>query len=122
MNSNGMLSSAYTDDWRWNLEECLVLSEIRNTKCSGHDDHPKRFCAVFSFSPEFLSKLDHAGQRTNQHVGIDASLVGFVDDDYAVAGQKEVVRQLSEQYTVGHELDTCSRRGGSIVTDLVRDS
>ena len=55
-------------------------------------------------------------QVAEQEIDVEASLVGFVDDQRVVARQHPIVLNLGEQDAVGHHLDQCG------VTDAVREA
>ncbi|KAI7092058.1 hypothetical protein KC356_g255 [Hortaea werneckii] len=74
------------------------------------------------FSAKSLTRsTDNARKHSDEDVGIHASFMRFIEDDGGVLRQNEVLTDLTEQNTVGHELDGRLTVDIGIVADLMCD-
>ena len=71
-------------------------------------------------SPPLLPQLDYPAQHTNKDIRVNTPLMRFINDDYRVLVQEEVVCEFTEEHTVGHKLDRCLRGDRRVVPNLVR--
>jgi hypothetical protein len=136
-----MLTSGDVKDGRRSREEGRVGGEIGNSESSGHDDEAKRLRkgrvsaeserrrrrkgayldALLARLPLRFPQLRNSTQDTDEHVGVDTTLVCLVDDDDTVLGEEEVGGEFAEKNTVGHEDELSVGRGGRGVTDAMSD-
>ena len=79
-------------------EQSRVGSEILDSQSGRHDDQLERGSSL-------ASQRHDTRQQSDENVGINAALVGFVDDDDAVFGEQEIALNFLQQHAVGHELD-----------------
>jgi hypothetical protein len=70
---------------------------------------------------QFGASVDKVGEVGHEHIDLDRSLVGFVDDDAIISFQERVALDLGQQDSVGHELDQRGLFGSVLEADFKAD-
>ncbi len=71
--------------------------------------------------PELGAPGHQPSADSEQEIEIEVALVRFVENERVVASEPGIALELSEQHTVGHQLDQRSRAGAIDEPDLVAD-
>src|SRR5271163_2259918 len=90
VDSDRVLTSIDIDNG-WGLsKQSRVSCEIGDSDCRRHDNQLQRLDRRILFLAHLTSSSDHSTQKANEYIGIDTSLVRFVNYDCGIFGQQQV--------------------------------
>ena len=121
MQSDRVLSGSNIDDLRRSRKQVLVAEKVGQTQSRRHDDQSKRLRRISSsqivrsrvahldvslfLPPHLFSQPYNPTENTKQDIRVDGTFVCLINTQHAVLAEQKVRSHLSEENTIGHELD-----------------